>query len=157
MKTAHQKKELLKIPGAKVTILQSKWHKEYTDKMLDKCIAILNEAEANKPEVHILPGSLEIPLAAQKIARSNSRPDAIICFGAIIKGDTFHFELVLQQCSSGLMQVMLSEDMPIIVEVLPVTNIQQLIARSSNDEYNKGIEAAHAAIEIIHWRRELEK
>jgi 6,7-dimethyl-8-ribityllumazine synthase len=70
-----------------------------------------------------------------------------------MKGDTYHFEMISNECIRGLGEVMLSENVPIIVEVIPVTNLEQLVARSRDDRFNKGIEAALAAAEIIEWRR----
>ena len=154
MKIAQTLKNLPSISGARIAILQSKWYREHTDKMVSHCIDVLQKAQAHSPEVHILPGSLELPIAAKTLAqKKDPRFDALICFGAIIKGDTYHFEMVLNECSSGLSRVSLDYDIPILVEVLPCTTLEQLIKRSGNDEFNKGIEAAVAAIEIIDWRR----
>ena len=124
--------------------------------MVDKCLAILKEADCPEPERHILPGSLELPLAAQALLRAAPKEhpyDALICFGAIMKGETYHFEMIMDECIRGLGQVMLSEGVPIIMEVIPVTSVDQLAARSKDDAFNKGIEAALATAEIIHWRR----
>ena len=79
--------------------------------------------------------------------------DAIICFGVIVKGDTLHFEMISEESMRGLGQVMHEFRRPVVVEILPVFDIQQAIDRSSDDEFNKGIEAAVAALEMISWRR----
>jgi 6,7-dimethyl-8-ribityllumazine synthase len=156
MKTSHSGAKLPRIDGAKIVILQSKWYREHVDNMVRHCSALLEEAGAPAPELHIVPGSLELPIAAQTIARRDGpRVDAIICFGAILKGDTFHFEMVMQGCMQGLSRIALDEGVPIIIEVLPVLKIEDLIKRSGNDEFNKGIEAAVAAAEIVSWRRSL--
>ena len=147
-----------KIPQARVAILQAKWYREHVDKMVAKCVELLEQADCPSPEIHILPGSLELPLAAQTLLRAApaDRPyDVLICFGAIMKGETYHFEMIMNECIRGLGQVMLSEGTPIIVEVIPVTTVEQLIARSQDDAFNKGVEAALAATEIIAWRRTL--
>ncbi len=147
---------IVSIPDARIAILQAKWYRPQVDRMVDVCRALLARAGAAEPEHHVLPGSLELPLAAQSLVRDRvrSRPlDAVICFGAIMKGDTYHFEMISNECIRGLGQVMLSEGVPIIVEVIPVTNLEQLVARSGDDRFNKGIEAALAAAEIIDWRR----
>ena len=154
MKAAHNLKNIPPIPGARVAILQSKWYREYTDKMIERCIDVLGKAECPRPQVHILPGSLELPIAAKTLAqRAGAEFEALICFGAIIKGETYHFEMVVNECISGLGRVSLDYDIPIIIEVLPCTNIEQLARRSGNDDFNKGIEAALAAAEIVSWRR----
>ncbi|MFZ5480501.1 MAG: 6,7-dimethyl-8-ribityllumazine synthase [Myxococcota bacterium] len=147
-----------KIPGARIAILQAKWYREHVDGMVKRCVEILRDADCPVPEHHLLPGSLELPLAAQTLIRSAApdRPyDALICFGAIMKGETYHFEMIADECARGFGQVMLSEGVPIIMEVIPIATVEQLVARSGNDGFNKGIEAAVAAAEIVSWRRGL--
>ena len=73
----------------------------------------------------------------------------------VLKGDTFHFEMIIDECVRGLGEVSRAARVPIINEILPVTELAQAQARAAADEFNKGIEAAAAAIEIIHWRRRL--
>ncbi|PJE76640.1 6,7-dimethyl-8-ribityllumazine synthase [Candidatus Uhrbacteria bacterium CG10_big_fil_rev_8_21_14_0_10_48_16] len=145
-------KTMPKIPGAKVAILQAKWYREPLNRMVQKTIDLLVEAECPKPEVHILPGSLELPLAAQALMRTE-KYDAIICFGAIMKGETYHFDMIMNMCAEGFNRVMLEEGVPIIMEVLPISSNEQLEARSQDNSFNKGIEAAMATAEIIDWRR----
>lgn len=156
MKIEHGTHDIPAIPGARIAILQSKWYREHVDNMVRACVEMLARAQVLPPEVHIVPGSLELPLAAQTLIRSapkGEQYDALICLGAIMQGETKHFDMIMNECARGLGTVMLAEDTPIIVEVLPVTTLQQLVARSGNDQYNKGIEAAIAAAEIIRWRR----
>ncbi len=141
-----------KIPGAKVAILQARWYREHIDKMVQKTIELLMAADCPKPEVHILPGSLELPLAAQALMRKE-KYDAIICFGAIMQGETKHFDMIMNMCADGFNKVMLEEGVPIIMEVLPITDMKQLEARSQDNAFNKGVEAAMAAAELIDWRR----
>ncbi len=152
MHQTHTLTNILQIPGARIAILQSKWYREYTDIMTRKCLEVLAQSGCEAPDVHILPGSVEMPLAARRLARAQHY-DAIICLSIIMKGDTFHFEMIMTETMRGLGQVMLEDDVPIIVEVLPVTSMEQVVARCSDDENNKGIEAALAAIEIIAWNR----
>ncbi len=151
-------KSIPHIPGARIAILQSKWYREHIDKMVARCKELLTSAECPSPEHHLVPGSLELPLAAQALIRNakNTRPyDAIICFGAIMKGETYHFEMIMNECIRGLGHVMLTEGVPIIVEVIPITTMEQLVARSQNDGFNKGLEAALAAAEVITWRKKI--
>lgn len=141
------------IPGSKVAIFLSKWHREYSEKMASKCVSVLERFECTDIQMHLLPGCLEIPLAVRRIAQRTPALDAAIVFGVILKGDTYHFEMVRDLCMSGLERVMFEFDIPIINEVLPVNKIEDVIARSSDNDRNKGLEAAAAAIEIIDWRR----
>ena len=123
--------------------------------MAQACDGVLRQAGYSDIQQHTLPGSLEIPLAARDLLAEDAtqRIDAIICFGVIVKGDTLHFEMISQESVRGLGQVMHEFRRPVLVEILPVFDIQQAIDRCSDDEFNKGIEAAVAAIEMIHWRR----
>lgn len=142
------------IEDAAIAILQSKWYREHTDNIVSVCVDLLKPTRCRPPEIHIVPGALEMPFAAQTLARTK-RLDAIVCVGAIMKGETLHFDMIVDECIRGLGQVMLVESIPIIVEVIPTLNIEQLIARSASDKFNKGIEAAQATAEIIAWRRQL--
>lgn len=157
MKHAHAVQQLPHITGARVVIIQAKWHREYSDVMVAKCCDILRRAGVETPEIHVLPGSLELPFAANQLAQTKPKPDAIIAFGIILKGDTDHYDVVRDQCHSGLMQVMLANDLPIIMEIIPASNIELIKARAGDDEFNKGIEAGLAAVEIIAWRKSVDQ
>ena len=152
MQHSYNTSNLPKIDGAKVAILQSKWHSEQTDLMVKKCAEILAAAGATS-DLHVLPGALELPLAADRLAKSKAY-EAIVCFGVIMKGETYHFELILQMIEQGFVRAMHDNDMPILIEILPVTSMDQVVARAGDNDNNKGIEGALAAIEIINWRRE---
>lgn len=135
-----------------MAILQSKWHSEQTNLMVKKCADLLTAAGAAS-DVHVLPGSLELPLAADRLAKTK-RYDAVVCFGVIMKGETFHFDLILQMVELGFVRAMHDNDIPILIEILPVTTMAQVEARSGDNEFNKGYEAGLATIDIIKWRRE---
>ena len=141
-------------PGS-ICILQSKWHFNLVQSMTEACTRVLAQAGYTKIDVHTLPGSLEVPLAARDLLAEDSAGhiDAVICFGVIVKGDTLHFEMISQESMRGLGAVMHEFRRPVIVEILPVFTEQQAIDRASDDDFNKGIEAAVAAIEMIAWRR----
>lgn len=143
-------------PG-RVAILKSKWYPEIVDSMVDACAGVLEERGFQRVEVHTLPGSLELPLAARDLlALDTARDiDAVICFGVIVKGETLHFEMISSECMRGLADVMHEFRRPVIVEVLPVFDIEHARARAADDEFNKGYEAAAAAIEMIAWRRKI--
>lgn len=143
-------------PG-RVAILRSKWYPEIVGSMSDVCEAVLRERGFERVEVHTLPGSLELPLAARDLLAADSvgEIEAVICFGVIVKGDTLHFEMISSECMRGLADVMHSFRRPVIVEVLPVFDIEDARIRSADDEFNKGYEAAAAAIEMIAWRRSI--
>ncbi len=95
-----------------------------------------------------MPGSLEIPIIAKKLAQKNEY-DVIIVFGVIHKGQTYHFELISAECARGCMEVSLQYGVPIIYEVLSVYDIKDARERALGIRQNKGIEAAETAIKMI--------
>lgn len=141
-------------PG-RICILQSKWYPDLVGSMSEACQNVLGRVGYTDIEVHTLPGALEIPLAARDLLAEDAALgiDAVICFGVIIKGDTLHFEMISTESMRGLGSVVHDFRRPVVVEILPVFDMQQAIDRTSDDEFNKGIEAAVAAIEMVAWRR----
>lgn len=145
--------DIPRVENGRTAIIISKWYREYSDSMVQKCKEVLAVAGCVEPEVHIVPGSLEIPLAARRLAQCDPLLEAIIVFGVILKGDTYHFEMVKNLAMSGLERVMFECDIPVINEILPVDTLEYVRARSGDNDKNKGLEAGRAAVEIIEWRR----
>lgn len=143
-----------KVEGGRTAIIVSKWYREYTDAMIKRCLEVLKAASCEVPPVHVVPGSLEIPLAAKRLAENDPTLESIIVFGVILKGDTYHFEMVKDLSNSGIERVMFENDIPIINEIIPVDTLEYIKARCGDDDKNKGIEAGLAAVEIMRWRRE---
>ncbi len=143
-------------PG-RIAILKSKWYPELVDSLANACAAALRRHGYERIEVHRVPGSLELPLAAADLLALDvtKEIDAVICFGVILKGETLHFEMIANECIRGLGEVMQRYRRPVLVEVLPVLKIEHAAARAADDEFNKGLEAAAAAIEMVHWRRSI--
>ncbi|MEM7077973.1 MAG: 6,7-dimethyl-8-ribityllumazine synthase [Pseudomonadota bacterium] len=139
----------------RIAILKSKWYPEYVDSMAEACDSVLRNYGYSEIEQHTLPGSLEIPLAARDLLATDvdNSLDAVICFGVIVKGDTLHFEMISYESMRGLGELMHEFRRPIVVEILPVFTIEQAAERAADDEFNKGIEAAVAAIEMVAWRQ----
>ena len=137
----------------RVVILRSKWYADIVAGLHAKCVEVLTAKGVDEIVTHTLPGSFEFPFAANELTQAQDGPDAIICLGVVLKGDTYHFEMIVDECVRGLGAVSRAARVPIINEVLPVTDIAQAESRAGDDEFNKGIEAAAAAVEIIHWRR----
>lgn len=156
MQTAIDIEALPRIEGnVQVAILRSKWHADLVGSMHGKCVAALAAKGIRHATTHTLPGSFEFPYAANELVHREPKPDAIICLGVVLKGDTRHFEMIVDECVRGLGAVSRASRVPIVNAVLPVTELGQAEARTADDSFNKGIEAAAAAIEIIHWRRNL--
>ena len=123
--------------------------------MASACDRVLRDNGYTDIRQHTLPGSLEIPLAARDLLAEDAEGsiDAIVCFGVILKGATLHFEMISYESMRALGKVMEDFRRPVVVEILPVFDIQEAVERSADDEFNKGIEAAVAAIEMVAWRR----
>jgi 6,7-dimethyl-8-ribityllumazine synthase len=95
-----------------------------------------------------VPGAFELPLAAKRSA-TDGGACAVVCLGAVIRGDTPHFDFVAGECAAGLRQVGISTGVPVVFGVLTTENIDQAIERSNPGESNKGYEAAITALEMI--------
>ncbi len=140
--------------NARVAILLSKWYPDIVRSMHAKCEQLLIDCGATV-ESHVLPGTFEFPYAAQLLIDLDTEIEAIICLSAVVKGETYHFEMIVDACAQQLMNLSAMSNVPIINEILPVSDIEQAKARSGDDEYNKGLEAAVAAIELIDWTRKV--
>ncbi len=101
-----------------------------------------------------VPGALEIPLACQLLAQAGKH-HAIVCLGAVIRGETAHFDHVCEQSAGGIMDVSLKFSLPIGNGIITVENEAQAIARSSDDGRNKGFEAAVAAVKLLKLKSEI--
>lgn len=134
----------------KIAIISSTFRREVSENLERNCLRTLKEKGVKKDQVDIfyVPGSLEIPLVAKKLAKKNIY-GAIITFGAIVKGDTYHFEQIANECARGCMDVSLQYEIPIIFEVLAVYDIKDALERATRKRENKGVEAALTALEMI--------
>ncbi len=95
------------------------------------------------------PGAFELPLVARGLTGSGS-VDAVVCLGAVIRGDTGHYDFVAGECAAGIQRVQLDTGMPVVFGVLTTDTVEQALVRSESDETNKGWEAAVTAIEMVH-------
>ena len=146
---------LPRVTGARVAVLTSKWYDDVVCSLRDRCVEVLNNNGVTDVTSHTLPGCLEFPYAANELIRDDPEIDAIVCLGVVLKADTMHFEMIVDEVVRGLGEVSRQGRVPIINEILPVTELAQARMRAADDELNKGIEAAVAAIEIIAWRQGL--
>ena len=136
--------------GKKIAIVVSKFNEFISKRLLNACLAELHKHGVKRNDVTtvFVPGSLEIPVTALKIAKKKNI-DAVICLGAVIRGQTYHFEVVAQGCSQGIVEVSLLTGKPIIFGVLTTHNEDQAYKRSEDKGDNKGREAAVSALEMI--------
>ena len=134
----------------RIGIVVSRFNEFITKRLLEGCIYELSASGIPKKNVSILwvPGAFEIPVTALKLARKKSI-HAVICLGAIIRGETIHFELVSQSSAQGITQVALMTGKPVIFGVVATDTVNQAYKRSQDKGDHKGREAAKVAIEML--------
>lgn len=134
----------------RIAIIRGEYNREITVGLEKKCVETLLEAGVPGKNIRLfaVPGCFEIPILAQRLA-ARKKWDAIIALGAVIKGDTYHFELVVNECARGIMDVSLRHEVPVIFEVLATYNRRDAARRAGNNRSNKGIEAAQAALSML--------
>ena len=140
----------LKADGRRFAVVVSRFNEFITGKLLDgaeDCI-VRHGGKSDDVDVYWVPGALEIPIVAQKLASAGNH-DAVICLGAVIRGQTPHFDYVAGQVSRGVAQVSLTSGVPTIFGVLTTDSIEQAIERAGTKAGNKGFDAALAAIEMV--------
>ncbi len=142
----------------KIGIVQARWNMAITDKMADECLKALQDSGIPVENIfhEMVPGSFELPLGAQYL-ESTVQPDAVICLGCVIKGETDHDVFINQGITSAIMGLNLRYGKPFVFGVLTVNNEAQAFARADGSRENKGKEAAHAALEMIALEQKLKK
>jgi len=127
-----------------------------TARLLDGALAGLAEASVDRADTTVawVPGAFELPLAAQRFATATG-VDAVACLGAVIRGDTSHFDFVAGECAAGLARVGLATGVPVIFGVLTTDTVGQALERARPDETNKGREAALSAVQMARVLRDL--
>jgi 6,7-dimethyl-8-ribityllumazine synthase len=131
-------------------IIVSRFNEMITQSLLDGCVEQLLKRGVRKNAVRVVwvPGAFEIPVAALKAARQQSTA-AVICLGAVIRGETYHFELVAQNAAKGIMEVSLLTGKPVVFGVLTTETLNQAYKRSDIKGDHKGREAADVAIDMV--------
>lgn len=134
----------------KIAIVVARFNSFIAERLLEGAIDSLvrSGVETENIVVARVPGAFEIPLAAQKMAKSG-RHDAVICLGAVIRGATPHFDYVAGEVAKGAAQVMLDAGIPVLFGVLTTDTIEQAIERAGTKAGNKGSDVAIAALEMI--------
>lgn len=142
--------------GAKVGIVVSRFNSFLNDKLLDGALDCLTRHGVKDKDIDVywVPGAFEIPLVAKKLA-TKKKYDGIVCLGSVIRGATYHFQLISSEVTKGLAQVMMDSGKPVAFGVITVENIEQGIERAGAKSGNKGWEAALAAIEMINLNKKL--
>ena len=134
---------------AKYGIISTQWNKFVVDVMLENAVHELTSQGVDPKNIKKIevPGSYELPIAAQKMLEKNV--DAVIALGAVIKGETPHFEFVSSSCANGLTRVSLDAKKPVLFGVLTTETEEQAIERADPERGNKGGEVAQSAMELL--------
>jgi 6,7-dimethyl-8-ribityllumazine synthase len=137
-------------------IVVSRFNSFITERLLDGAIDALSRAGASEAQIEIVrvPGSFEVPVAAKKLAESR-HPDAIICIGCVIRGETSHYDHVANEVARGIQLAQMDTGVPMAFCVLTCETLEQAINRAGLKSGNKGFEAGLAAIEMGNLSRQL--
>jgi 6,7-dimethyl-8-ribityllumazine synthase len=145
-------------PDGRFAIVAARFNGLITESLLAGCqdAFIRHGVPADRVDVAWVPGSFEIPLVARRLAQSKKYA-AVICLGAVIRGETGHYDHVAGQAASGVMQAGLAADVPVIFGVLTTDTVEQALNRAGVKSGNKGADAALAAIEMVNLLGQLPK
>ena len=137
-------------PTDRFAIVVARWNEAITRKLLDGAVATLKDHGVADDAIDVawVPGSMEIPLVAQRLAASN-RYAAVICLGAVIRGETTHDQHINRAVSTAITQIGLDTNVPVLFGVLTCETMEQAIHRAGGNVGNKGAECAEAALHMV--------
>lgn len=143
--------------GLRVGVVASRFNEFIVSKLLSGAVDGLVRHGASTEDLTVawVPGAFEIPLAAQRMAQS-ANYDAILCLGAVIRGNTSHYDYVCSEVSKGVAHVALESNIPVLFGVLTTDTIEQAIERAGTKAGNKGYDVALSAIEMVNLLRQID-
>jgi len=149
---------LLSAEGFKFALVASRFNDLVVSRLVSGAVDVLQRLGAADDNVTIfrVPGSFEIPLTAKKLAQSGNW-DAVICLGALIRGETPHFDYIAAEVTKGIASVSLETGVPITYGVLTADTVEQAIDRAGLKSGNKGFEAAMSAVELVNLYKQITK
>ena len=133
-----------------IAIVVSRFNRELTEKLLEGALGRLRERAFSEAEIEVfwVPGAVEIPLVAKRVAECK-RARAVVCLGAVIRGDTDHYTYVCHQVSDGCQRVALETGVPVLFGILTTDNEAQALKRAGGAHGNKGRDVVDAAVEMV--------
>jgi 6,7-dimethyl-8-ribityllumazine synthase len=145
----------LQAAGLKIGIVLSRFNQFISERLLEGALDALQKIGADDKDIAIykVPGSFEIPVLAKKLAASG-KVDGILCLGALIRGDTPHFDFLSAEVTKGLAQIAMQDGLPVSYGILTVDTIEQGIERAGTKAGNKGYDAAFALVEMLNLMKE---
>ncbi len=156
MKRTKIHKGQLDAKGLRIGIVMSRYNTAITDRLLEGALRALRECGADDDHIEVVqvPGAFEIPLFADSLA-SGEKFDAIVCLGAIVRGETQHHDYLARAVVDALEQLQVTRHLPIALGVLTTENVEQALQRAGNDRGNKGFEAALTAVEMANLLKQV--
>jgi 6,7-dimethyl-8-ribityllumazine synthase len=147
---------VLSAAGLRIGVVVSRFNQFITDRLLAGALDALERSGAAVDQIEVVrvPGAFEIPVAAKQLAEAR-HPDAVICIGCVIRGDTAHYEYVAGESARGIQLAQMDTGVPMIFCVLTCENLEQAIDRAGLKMGNKGFEAGITAIEMANLSRQL--
>ena len=142
--------------GMRFAIVAARFNRDVTEPLCAGAEKTLRDHGAADVHVAWVPGAFELPLVAKRFAQSGA-VDAVVCIGAVIRGETPHFEYVAGECAAGVTRASLDTGVPIAFGVLTTDDREQAFARAGGVEGNRGAEAAATAVEMVDLLRQLGK
>lgn len=139
--------------GLHIGIAAARWNQAITDRLVSGATRRLDELAVEKVTILRVPGALELPLAARKLAENGC--DAVVAIGTIVKGETDHYDIVVRESARGISRVSLDTGVPVANAVLAVHDYDLAMERAGQGESNKGAEAVDAAVTTANAIREL--
>jgi 6,7-dimethyl-8-ribityllumazine synthase len=142
--------------GLKIAIIASRFNDFVTARLIEGAVDCLLRHGSGEKDITVIrvPGSFELPLAAKKAA-SSGKYDAVICLGALIRGQTPHFDYIAAEVTKGVAQVSLDTELPVTFGVITADTLEQAIDRAGAKAGNKGFEAALGAVEMADLLRQI--
>lgn len=142
--------------GLKIALVVSRFNDLITERLLQGALDTLRRSGAREDDLTVVrvPGSFEIPVAAQRLAETG-KFDAIVCLGTLIRGETPHFDYLATQVTRGIGEVALKYSLPVSYGVITANTVEQAMNRAGIKHGNKGVEAALGAVEMANLLREL--
>src|SRR5580658_9155292 len=140
--------------GLRIGIAAALFNGGITLRLINGALDALGEAGTDRADVTVAwaPGAFELPLVARAFAGAG-KFDAVLCFGAVIRGATGHYDFVAGECAAGIQRVQLDTGVPVVFGVLTTDTLEQALERSEPDDTNKGRDAAHTGIEMVRLLR----
>ena len=141
---------MLQAKGLKIGIVVSRFNQFISERLLEGALDALHKLGAAEADISVykVPGSFEVPFIAKKIAASG-KVDGLICLGALIRGDTPHFDFLSAEVTKGLAQISIDEGLPVAFGILTVDTLEQGIERAGAKAGNKGYDAAFSLVETL--------